>query len=389
MSRIGPLNYKLLIIKALFLLTFIGPFLESTRNDRRALHFAISALFMGGFLFLSSLRFASIGLKLSGPSFFAGLNVFYIFGLLCHAILTNGVDRSNFSFILVAVGLYIGPNIMGISEVEVEADFINWFCNYLSCFLAVVTFSCLISNSYYVKVLTSAGLIAPQLSAALFLGIRRKNWILIVLSVLSFFAIGRIHYQTSYLIAPASVILVILGLRYRIYKKAIVILIATYAISVIFTNVLEYMLSVSGSEGYDNTIIRLAFAEYGINFVRSHILFGGALIYPVTIFIKNAGSYTTLPLHSDALTWLIGTGSIGWIIYVLTMIIFILKAWNFKSSYIQNSLAPVLICNFFMGVFNSQYSTYSYTFTCTYAVLLSLNPDSSRKFISFYKSSQH
>lgn len=375
---------RLLTIRFLFLLILLGPFLEATVNDRRALHFYILVITLLLFLFLTSLRFASLGLRYSFLSFCAGLNLFYIVVLILYAIVNQGLDRSNFSFILVAIVLYIAPNIVGVDDEIQSINFENWIVKSLLAFFAIYTSACLISNELFLKISPPAGLVTPQLALGLYLAIKKRNLLLFILTLSTFLGIAKNHYQSSYILAPLCVIIILIGNRRMFVRKMTYIFLSAYATLVVFTNILTWMLTFSKTEGYDNVIIRVAFVEYGINFVQSHIVFGGALIKPVTILIKNAGVYTTLPLHSDALTWLIGTGSIGWLLYSLTTFGCINQGWKNSDSCLQNSLAAVALCNYVTGFFNSQYSTYAFLFTCFYTVVLSFNKSTSRVFIKSF-----
>jgi hypothetical protein len=361
-------------------LILAGPFLEATRVDRRTLHFILLAILMAGIMFLASLRFATLGLKFSLLSIFAAFNLLYVMVLIARGSIAGGVDRSNFSFILVVLILYLGPNLVGLASPKIERDFEDWLIKALIVFLLVYTLSCFINNQLFWKISPPAGLITPQLAAAIFLGIKNKNKVLIILAFTTFLGIAKNHYQSSYLIVPISVAIILIGNKIKLVRTLTFALVASYSILVVFTDLLTWMLSISSSEGYDNVIIRVAFVEYGINFVQQNPIFGGALTYPVTILIKNAGYYTTLPLHSDALTWLIGAGSIGWFLYSLTIFICIKRCWKITEGNLQNSASAVLLCNFLTGFFNSQYSTFSFLFTCFYTIVLSFSISHSRIF---------
>lgn len=374
------MQIRLLLIRLLFLLVVLGPFLEATVRDRRTLHFYISAILLILVLFLTSLRFSSLGLKRSFPSYFSGLNLLYIIALILFALVNQGLDRSNFSFILVATVLYVAPNIIGIDDDVSAINFEKWILRLLLIFFSIYTIACFTSSQLFLKIAPPAGLVTPQLALGIYFAIKRKSLLLLILSVSTFFGIAINHYQSSYILAPLCVIIILLGNATHVVQKLIYFFLGIYAILVVFTNILTWMLNLSGTEGYDNVIIRVAFVEYGINFVQSHIFFGGALIKPVTIFIKNAGAYTTLPLHSDALTWLIGTGAVGWFLYSLTTFAYINYGWKNSLNPLQNSLAVVALCNYVTGFFNSQYSTYSFLFTCLYSVVLSFNKSTSRRF---------
>ncbi|CAN2213947.1 hypothetical protein MCEMRE185_01059 [Candidatus Nanopelagicaceae bacterium] len=335
---------------------------------------------MLGVLFLSSLRFASLGLRYSLLSLIAGVNVVYVLILLARGSISGGIDRSNFSFILVVLILYIGPNLVGLAGGEGEHEFEKWVVISLIMFLAIYTVGCFINNELFWKIAPPAGLITPQLTAAIFLGIKTRNRMLLILAVTTFLGIAKNHYQSSYILAPVCVVIVLLGNKSKLVRNLTMLFLAVYSILVVLTDLLVWLLSVSSSEGYDNVIIRVAFVEYGINFVRENPIFGGALTYPVTILIKNAGYFTTLPLHSDALTWLIGAGAVGWFLYSLTIFTYIKKCWTSTEGHLQNSIAAVLLCNYLTGFFNSQYSTFAFLFTCFYTVAMSFSVSNSRKF---------
>jgi hypothetical protein len=361
-------------------LILAGPFLEATRADKRSLHFLLSAILMAGFVFLSSLRFASLGLKFSLLSIFAAMNLLYVMVLIARGLIAGGIDRSNFSFILVVLILYLGPNLVGLASSEIERDFEKWIIKALTIFLLTYTLACFIDSQLFWKIAPPAGLVTPQLTAASFLGIKNKNKVLLFLAFTTFLGIAKIHYQSSYLLVPISVAIILIGNKIKLVRTITFITLGLFAILVIFSDLLVWLLSLSSSEGYDNVIIRVAFVEYGINFVQQNPIFGGALTYPVTILIKNQGYYTTLPLHSDALTWLIGTGSIGWLLYSLTIIICIKKCWKITEGNLQNSASSVLLCNYLTGLFNSQYSTFSFLFSCFYTIVLSFSISHSRIF---------
>lgn len=330
---------------------------------------------------MSSLRFTSLGLRFSLLSLLAGLNVFYVLILLAIGVIFGGIDRSNFSFILVVLILYVGPNLVGLAGEENEREFEKWIVNSLTVFMLVYTIGSLINSQLYFKFAPPAGLITPQMTAALFLGIKRKNIFLLISVSTAFLGMTKNHYQSSYLLVPLCVAIVMIGLKVKLIRKITFIVIATYSVLVVFTDLLIWMLSTSSTEGYDNLIIRVAFVEYGINFVRENPIFGGALTYPVTILIKNAGAYSTLPLHSDALTWLLGVGAIGWFLYSFTILIFVKKCWTSTEGNLQNSLPAVLLCNYLTGFFNSQYSTFAFLFTCFYTIVISFSVNNSRKFV--------
>ncbi len=333
-------------------------------------------------MYLSSLRFASIGLKYSLLSFVAFTNLLYVLALIAIASVSGGIHRSNYSFILVVVILYVGPNIVGLSSDENERNFELWIMKSLTAFCSVYALSCFINDQLFWKISPPAGLVTPHFAAAMFLSVRNKNIPLFILVILNFIGIAGIHYQSSYMLVPICVFIVLLGNKVRFLRLLTYIFLASYSVLVVFTDLLTWMLSLSGSEGYDNVIIRVAFVEYGIKFVQENLVFGGALVYPITILIKNAGYFTTLPLHSDALTWLIGTGSIGWFLYSFTTFLFIKKCWKQSTNSLQNSVAVVLLCNYLTGFFNSQYSTFAFLFSCFYTVALSVSPIMARRFLS-------
>jgi hypothetical protein len=335
---------------------------------------------MAGTLFLSSLRFASLGLRFSLLTLLAGINVLYVLLLLARGTIYGGIDRSNFSFILVVLILYIGPNLVGLASEESEHEFEKWVVNSLTVFMLFYTIGCFINDQLFWKIAPPAGLITPQMTAALFLGIKRKNRILLFLVSTAFLGMARNHYQSSYLLVLFCVTIILIGIKVKLVRILTFVLIASYSVLVVFTDLLIWMLSASSSEGYDNVIIRVAFVEYGINFVKENPVFGGALTYPVTILIKNAGYFTTLPLHSDALTWLIGAGSVGWFLYSITNFIIIKKCWTSSVGTMQNSISAVLLCNYLTGFFNSQYSTFAFLFTCFYTVAMSFSVSNSRDF---------
>lgn len=333
---------------------------------------------MVGLFLLLSIRLISTNFSFRWFALFATLNLIYLTSLIVHAIPYKGIDRSNYSFFLVVLTIYIAPSCLANTTIDNFKDFEKWFINALKIFLFTYTFLSVISNTFFLRFSPPSGLITPQLAAAIFLGFKNRNKLLLLLAVTSFIGISKNHYQTSYFLAPLSVLIVLYGAKYKILRVVTLSVLILYSISIVFTDLLIWMLSVSKSEGYDNVNIRVSFVEYGLNFVKMHPVFGGALTYPVTILIKNAGVVTTLPLHSDGLTWLIGTGLIGWLLYSLTIITCINYCWANLNGNLINSVSAVLLCNYLTGIFNSQYSTYSYMFACTYIAMLGLSISKSK-----------
>jgi hypothetical protein len=179
------------------------------------------------------------------------------------------------------------------------------------------------------------------------------------------------------------------GVFFRLLKVVFLISMFLYLMLSIFTDFILNILQYSAASGYDNTVVRANFAEHGLAYVREHFLVGGALTYPLTTVVKIGTSYSVLPLHSDALTFMIGIGSVGWFLHASVLIMIVNRVWHRDSSSLELALACAITSNFFAGIVNPQYGTYTYLFVMTLISIMSLHARTAPKMLSDHDISRN
>jgi len=371
-------SWQPLLLVTSFGVVLFTPFLNYFLSSASALNFLMSALLLAAFTILFAARASRHGFKSGLVSKLSSINLIFILVLYFFALFKGNLDRSCYSIILVTSLMFMGQNFVGMATPNIEMFIQNslffllkifFFLGFVFIFVGMVR-----GLPYFQKLNIEMGLIIPIATSALILGVIRKSRIMYVLVSAMLSLTFLIHYQTSYLLIFAVVGLHLYrGSLFKLVKMSTLVIMFTYLILSIFTDTILKVLQYSANSGYDNTTVRVNFAQYALNYVREHFLFGGALTFPLTVTVKIGNSYSVLPLHSDALTFMIGIGAIGWGLHSIILILIANKVWHIDSSPLERALSGAIVSNFLAGIVNPQYGTNTYLFVMLLISVISLS----------------
>lgn len=371
-------QWKEFLLVSCFASVILSPFSVIFLDNVSSFHFYLTGLILLAFGILFAARISRYGYKSGLISKISTLNLIYILVLYFFAVFKGNLDRSCFSIIVVTFFLFMGQNFVGLENLTtrdfIENSLFKLLKIYFSMSFLYILFGFISHQPNFQKFNTEAGLYIPIATTAIILGFYRRSIFLIslVTALLSVTFIA--HYQTSYLlIFICTPLFIYRGSFFKLVKLCFLTFMFSYLFLSIFTNMILWILQSSSSSGYDNITVRAIFAEHGLAYVREHFIAGGALTYPLTTTVKIGTSYSVLPLHSDALTFMIGIGALGWFLHASILLLMVNKAWHRDSNCLERVLSCAITTNFLAGIVNPQYGTYTYLYVMVLTSIMSLS----------------
>jgi hypothetical protein len=201
------------------------------------------------------------------------------------------------------------------------------------------------------------GLIIPLSGFSMYLALTRRKWILLLSTIFGTGVCIYQHYQTSYTFALLAAIITLFGVRFPPVRIIYTIFWIAYVFSVATSQLLNNLLSYAQKKGHSDTVIRQLFFQIATKEYRSSMIFGKHLMAPINAQVLNAGQIVTLPLHSDALVFLLALGIVGWFIFNSLILTIIWSAWKNQSSALASAAIAGIVTWQFVGIFSSMYSS--------------------------------
>jgi hypothetical protein len=347
--------YLLLAIPVILLYT---PIVESFfPKYRSTVHFFLLFAVMAALSLLLYFRVLTTHSVIHPTTFIPALNLAFTLILTLRALFFTRLDRSCWSFILIATCLYVMSCVGPMSNIEHFHTIERSLLTNASIALTVYCMMYIFAADNLEIFQGVIGLVIPIVSFTLTIGLLNKNYYLLVISFLLVVLAALDHYQTSYLLIPISISVAFLGMKISLIRIIYMLITGVYCILISTTELFFYLLSLSSNKGYDNVGLRELFARIAYSFYKNHILFGGEYENPINVTVVNAGQKAILPLHSDALVYLVASGIIGWGFLNLTLLTVLYRIWNNEMNSLSLGLVAGLISAYLTGIFSSLFGS--------------------------------